>query len=74
METHFTTSVNFTVSSKEEIEHSLQKNRVAILPPIDVIKSLGLVKQIGIVPKVIILDPWYNKGWLNMGIREVRRR
>lgn len=53
---------------REAVEISLQSNGVAILPPIDVKDSLKLIKHIGINPKVIMLDPWYNKGY--GGIRE----
>jgi site-specific DNA-methyltransferase (adenine-specific) len=47
---------------RESIASSLQVHSVAILSPIDVKDGLELVKQIGIAPKVTMLDPWYNKG------------
>lgn len=53
------------LSSEEEfsIEESLQYNRVAILPPLDVIDSVNLMKELNIKPTVVVLDPWYNKGF-----------
>lgn len=48
---------------RQSIETSIQKHRVAILPPMDVIESLHLIKDVGITPKAIMLDPWYNKGF-----------
>jgi len=51
------------LSARREIERALQQNQVAILPPLDVIENLNLVKRLGIEPKLIILDPWYNKGF-----------
>lgn len=47
---------------KCDIESSLHKSAVAILPPMDVERSLELIGELGIKPKVTMLDPWYNKG------------
>jgi hypothetical protein len=57
------TTVDLHTRLKEKTEHSLQTHRLAIFPPIDVKESLQLVQKLGLTPKVIILDPWYNKGF-----------
>lgn len=58
----FQTSLTKT-EIRDSINSSLQETSVAILPPMDVVDSLNLIQQIGINPKVTILDPWYNKGY-----------
>ena len=47
---------------REAIENFLHKSGVAVLPLMDVEQSLKLVQELGIKPKVTMLDPWYNKG------------
>lgn len=54
---------NTETELRQAINISLQKNGLAILPPIDVKNSLQLLKRLGINPKVTMLDPWYNKGF-----------
>ena len=44
------------------VQFSLANHGVAILPPMDVIDSLAVVKALGFTPQVTMLDPWYNKG------------
>ncbi len=46
----------------EGLSTSLQSQRVVILPPIDVLECLNLMKALAIRAKCTILDPWYNKG------------
>ena len=53
---------------KQKILNSLENHTIAILPPSDVIDSLYLIEQCELKPKVIMLDPWYNKGF--GGVRE----
>lgn len=57
------TVADFTTSAKAAIDTSLEQHHAVVLPPQDVIDSLNLIKQLGIKPKVIMLDPWYNKGF-----------
>jgi hypothetical protein len=57
------TVANFFTSTKAAIDTSLAQHQIAILPPQDVIDSLNLLKHLSITPKVIMLDPWYNKGF-----------
>src|SRR5947208_1103781 len=52
-----------TVPVGDFIEDSLTSSGIAILPPIDVEESLLLLKDLGISPRVTMLDPWYNKGF-----------
>lgn len=48
---------------KHNIQSALETDSVAILPPLDVKESLHLIRQLDIRPQVILLDPWYNKGF-----------
>jgi len=50
-------------SMKIAIEDALRTQGIAILPPMDVQESIGLLKKVGIRPTTTILDPWYNKGF-----------
>ena len=47
---------------REMITRSLKENRVVILPPMGVFKSLGLCEGLGLISQCTMLDPWYNKG------------
>jgi site-specific DNA-methyltransferase (adenine-specific) len=53
---------------RERLGAHLRASEVALLEPVDVEDSLGLLISAGIDAKVTILDPWYNKGI--GGIRE----
>ncbi len=44
------------------VQTSLAVERVAILPPRDVVDTLQLLHALGIYAQATILDPWYNKG------------
>lgn len=44
------------------INSTLEKDGIAILPPMDVFESISLMHEINIHAKCIMLDPWYNKG------------
>lgn len=46
----------------KDIKAYLDKERVVILPPMDVFESIGIVKQAQLPITCSILDPWYNKG------------
>ena len=50
------------MSIKKKINESLEINGVAILPPMDVFKSLELLSCNNIHIECTMLDPWYNKG------------
>lgn len=50
------------VNLRDVIEQSLQQSGVAILPPLDVTRSMWLLKTLEIKPAMTMLDPWYNKG------------
>ncbi len=45
-----------------EINDNLDKNRVVILPPMEVHESINLLKSLGLEVTVTMLDPWYNRG------------
>jgi site-specific DNA-methyltransferase (adenine-specific) len=47
---------------RDEIEQSLQRSGIAILPPLDVTTSMRLLRILEIQPTMTMLDPWYNKG------------
>ena len=47
---------------QDKILDSINKNGVAILPPMDVFESLKLLKDENIYVECTMLDPWYNKG------------
>ena len=47
---------------KQAVELSIQKEGIAILPPLEAKTSFHLIGQLGFKPKTTILDPWYNKG------------
>ncbi|MCC7209920.1 MAG: site-specific DNA-methyltransferase [Anaerolineae bacterium] len=55
-------SEGFSGDVAENVERCLSAESLAILPPMDVKESLGWVAKNGIHPRVLILDPWYNKG------------
>jgi len=42
---------------------ALQTDGLALLPPMDALNCLTLVKTAGIRAQAVILDPWYNKGF-----------
>lgn len=44
------------------LRSNLEADRVAILPPQDVIDTLEMLGALGIHAQALILDPWYNKG------------
>lgn len=44
------------------LRSNLEADRVAILPPQDVIDTLEMLDALGIHAQALILDPWYNKG------------
>jgi site-specific DNA-methyltransferase (adenine-specific) len=44
------------------LRSALEADRVAILPPQDVVDTLELLSTLGIHAQALILDPWYNKG------------
>lgn len=46
-----------------KIMQSIEATGVAILPPMDVFKSMRLLEQLGIHAQCTMLDPWYNKGY-----------
>lgn len=45
------------------IREALQTDGLALLPPMDVLNCLTLLKTAGIRAQAVILDPWYNKGF-----------
>ncbi len=53
----------FYCEVQQAIEHSLNTSGLAILPPLDVMESLAIMKRLAIKPTTTILDPWYNKGY-----------
>lgn len=55
--------IQASVATRTAIMRSLDNERVAVLPPLDAVECLNLIGQIGVEPKTIILDPWYNKGF-----------
>jgi hypothetical protein len=59
-------SINFHQDLLQEIKQAIQsslcKYGVAILPPMDVRRSLRLMAQLGLHVRTTMLDPWYNKG------------
>jgi hypothetical protein len=57
-----TSTENVLIRLRDDIEDSLRDVSVAILPPLDVTKSIRLLKLLGIAPTMTMLDPWYNKG------------
>ncbi len=48
--------------NKSEIELNLEDGQLVLLPPMDVLDSLGLIKKLGYNVTVVMLDPWFNKG------------
>ena len=50
------------IDIKLEIDNSLNKHHVAILPPMEAKDSMKLISQLGYRPTVTMLDPWYNRG------------
>ena len=50
------------MSVKDIIFESIDKQGVAILPPMDVFDSINLLKTEQIHVACTMLDPWYNKG------------
>ncbi len=44
------------------VHANLERDRVAILPPQDVVDTLDLLDALGLHAQATILDPWYNKG------------
>lgn len=49
-------------SVKDKILKSINESGVAILPPMDAIDSIKLIKDADIHVECAMLDPWYNKG------------
>lgn len=62
MKTYKASKTNTLIDTKKNIQSSLQSHQIVILPSLDVKESLDLIRRIEIAPKVIMLDPWYNKG------------
>lgn len=50
------------MSIREKIFDSINRNGIAILPPMDVFSSIKLLKDENIHVQCTMLDPWYNKG------------
>jgi len=50
----------------QSIANALDHDSVAILPPLDVKKTLSLVRILGYHCDTAMLDPWYNKGFGGM--------
>ena len=50
------------MSVKDIIFESIDKQGVAILPPMDAFESINLLKTEQIHVACTMLDPWYNKG------------
>lgn len=48
---------------KEQIQDALNKDGVAILPPMDVFDTLKLMHDNDVHAECTMLDPWYNKGY-----------
>lgn len=48
---------------KSRIDEELDKHGVVILPPLDIVDSLFLMRQLEYLFDTVILDPWYNKGF-----------
>jgi site-specific DNA-methyltransferase (adenine-specific) len=49
-------------AAKADVQRSLEKFDIAILPPCDVMEALNWARQTRLDAKCTILDPWYNKG------------
>ena len=47
---------------RQSILDCISKTGIAILPPMDVEQSMGIIGNCGIHAVTSILDPWYNKG------------
>lgn len=62
LQIHKAASENLRLEGRQLVEDSLKEADVAILPPVDVIESLRLIKRLNLRPTTIMLDPWYNKG------------
>jgi site-specific DNA-methyltransferase (adenine-specific) len=59
---------------------TLERDRVVILPPLDVVESLNLFELFNVTADVAMIDPWYNKGvggiqddYLNFFLDVIRR-
>ena len=50
------------MSLRDSVFESIDKQGVAILPPMDVFDSISLLKAENIHVECTMLDPWYNKG------------
>lgn len=48
---------------KLAIDRAIERDGIAILPPMDVLTSLTLVGEMGYEFSTVMLDPWYNKGF-----------
>lgn len=47
---------------RSRIHERLENDGIVILPPLDVLDSIGLLQEMKITVNCTILDPWYNKG------------
>lgn len=47
---------------RDKIEAAIERDGIALLPPMDVMVSTRLLQESGIHTTCTILDPWYNKG------------
>ena len=50
------------MTRKEKINRALENDGIVILPPMDVFKSMEIIRRSGIRVTCTMLDPWYNKG------------
>ena len=48
---------------KNALDEALDRDRVVIMPPQDVQRTLELVRLLGYRFDTAMLDPWYNKGF-----------
>jgi len=63
MKNHHNNVYDAANAPKTRIVAALDEHLVAVLAPTDVMTSLKVVRDMNLMPKVIILDPWYNKGF-----------
>lgn len=64
---------------REAISGALDRDRIAILPPLEINDSLRLFRLLGMHFDTVMLDPWYNKGvggiqsdYLNFFLKVIR--
>lgn len=55
--------MNFDLESfNYKIKAAFQKDKIALLPPMEAKESISLISTLGFHPTTTIIDPWYNKG------------